>query len=86
MKRPRISLRLLLLAVALLATLFAWRGVKQDQERTKLLLEIKDHENMRRYALQQAARTSGAESRGWQKSANQNDAEIESRVKQLGGD
>jgi hypothetical protein len=49
MARCRISLRLLLLSVALFAVLFAWIGIEKKREQFRLKAELDEQQHIRRY-------------------------------------
>jgi hypothetical protein len=84
-KRLRINLRILLLAIALCAVVFAWAGVKFGQRQTALTYRLEDLRLMRSYALRMESQSATASERaGWRKSAAQCDKMISDCERELG--
>jgi uncharacterized membrane protein len=81
-RRPRISLRLTLLFVALFAVFFAWLGARKEMNRTLLRGEIRMREIDRDYAATKAG--DALEGAHWRKSMIEADEIIVSKRIQLG--
>ena len=82
MGRPRISLRLTLLFVALFAVFFAWLGARKELSRTLLRGEIRTSEINRDYAATKV--DDPVEGAHWRKSMMESDKTIASKRSQLG--
>jgi hypothetical protein len=82
MKRLRVSLRLLLLVVALAAVFFAWIGARRELQLTKARGRIEELQLMREYAVTRLS-SHPQEASTWRTSIDQIDGELKERRRQL---
>jgi hypothetical protein len=82
MKRIRMSLRLMLLLVALFAVVFAWVGARRELHRANVRGELNDLQLYREYVYAHPGIYTNEQA--WRSSLNEMDTAIEERQEMLG--